>query len=205
MGALAKRLRVAALDHTGGAEEQTAWTEVDKPLTAQGGRAAPRRQFPPLPDGSRIAVLGDVPERRIVLPRAGFTPSYFICVVFPLFPPWFTGKLSNLHISGPFIAIAGLFALFAVIACVTNKEVAEDGDSIAFVKRLFGASLSTRKIAKRDIVEIKLKPVPVQRGRRSEEIQVRASSALLNLTLPRLSHEEIAWLTQAVQTMAAAV
>ena len=101
-------------------------------------------------------MLGDVPERRIVLPRAGFTPSYFAYALFPLFPPWFTGTLSNLSHSAPFIAIAGLFALFAAIACVINKEVAEDGDSISFVTRLFGMSLSTRKIAKRDIVEVEL-------------------------------------------------
>jgi hypothetical protein len=137
LGTLAKRLRVPTLDHTGRAEELTAYAEIDKPLAAQTGRAAARRQFPPLPDGSRIALLGDMPERRIILPRTGFKVSYFCYALFPLFPPWFTGTLYNLHFSAPFVAVAGLFAVLAAIACVTNKEVAEAGDSISVATRLF--------------------------------------------------------------------
>jgi hypothetical protein len=204
LGSLAKRLRVAALDHTGNAEERTAYTEIDKPLAAQTGRAAPRRQFPPLPDGSRIALRGDMPERRIVLPRPGFRPSYFGYALFPLFPAWFTGTLHDLHLSAPFVAVAGLLAVVAAIACVTNKEVAEAGDSISVATRLFGASLGTRTIAKRDVVEVRLKPVPRQAWRKREEIQVRATGALLNLTVAALSHDEMAWLAQAMQAMVAA-
>ncbi len=205
LAALAKRLRIPALDHTGRGEEQTAYTEIDKPLAAQTSRAARRPLLPPLPDGSEIALLGDVPERRIVLPRAGFKPSYFGYALFPLFPPWFTGTLYNLQFSGPFIAFAALFALIAAIACVTNKEVTEAGDSISFVTRLFGATLGKRSFAKRDIVEVRLKPVPSQSWRKREEVQIRATGALLNLTAAGRSRDEMAWLAQAVQAMVAAV
>jgi hypothetical protein len=204
LGVLAKRLRVPALDHTGRAEEQTAYTEIDKPLAAQTGRAAPRRQFPPLPDGSRITLVGDMPERRIILPRAGFKLSYFGYALFPLFAPWWTGTLSKLEFSAPFLALAGLFGVIAAIACITNKEVAETGDGISFVTRLFGATLGKRSLAKRDVVEVRLKPVPGNSWRKRDEIQVRATGALLNLTAARLSRDEMAWLAQAVQAMVAA-
>ena len=203
MGALAKRLRVPALDHTGGAEEKTACGEIDKPLTAKAGGAAPRRQMPPLPDGSRIALVGDPPERRLVLPRAGLRPAYFLYALFPLFPPWFTGTLDNFATSGPFIAIAGLFAVIAAIACVANREIAESGDSLSLTTRLFGATLSRRSLAKRDIVEIRVKPVPGNSWRKRDEVQIRATGALLNLTSPRLSSDDLAWLVQALQAMAA--
>jgi hypothetical protein len=186
------------------AEAQTAWTDIDKPLAVRAGRAAPCGQFPPLPDGSRIALLGAAPERRIVLPRAGFKPSYFVYALFPLFPPCFTGTLFNLQFSGPFIAFAALFALLAAIACVTNKEVAEAGDSISFVTRLFGATLGRRSVAKRDIVEVRLKPVPGNSWRKRDEVQLRAAAALLNLTAAGLSRDEMAWLAQAVHAMVAA-
>jgi hypothetical protein len=204
MGTLAKRLRIPALDHTGRGEAQTAWTEIDKPLAAQAGRPAARRQLPSLPDGSRIALVGDAPERRIVLPRAGFRPGYFIPALFPLFPPWFTGILHDLHRSGPFVAIAGLFALAGAIACVTQKEVTETGDGITIATRLLGTRWAARSIAKRDIVEVRLKPVPSQTWKR-EEVQLRASGALVNLRVARLSHDEVAWLAQALQAMAASI
>ena len=205
MGALAKRLRVAALDHTGRSETQTAWTEIGKPVAAQAGRAASRRQVPPLPDGSRIALLGDMPERRIVLPRAGFRPSYFGYALFPLFPPWFTGTLYDLRFSGPFVAIAALFAVAAAVACVTNKEVAETGDTLSFTTKLLGARLTTRSLAKRDIVAIGLKPVPSNAWRKRDEVQIRGSGALFNLRVAGLSQGEMAWLAQAVEAMAATV
>jgi hypothetical protein len=139
-----------------------------------------------------------------VLPRPGFKPSYFVYALFPLFPPWFTGTLYNLDISGPFLAFAALFAVVAAIACVTNKEVAESGDGISFVTRLFGASLAKRSFAKRDIVEVRLKPVPGNSWRKRDEVQVRAIGALFNLTAANLSRDEMAWLAQAVQAMVAA-
>jgi len=203
MGALAKRLRIPALDHTGRNEAETAWTEIDKPLAAQTGRPAARRQLPPLPDGSRIALLGDAPERRIVLPRAGFRPGYFVYALFPLFPPWFTGTLHDLHRSGPFVAIAGLFALAGTVACITHKELAETGDGITVATHLFGTSWATRRIAKRDIVEVRLKPVPSQAWRKRDEVQLRATGALLNLTAARLTRDEMNWLVQALQALAA--
>src|SRR5690348_15323743 len=156
MGALAKRLRLPALDHTGRSEAQTAWSEIDKPLTAQTGRPAAHRQLPPLPDASRITLLGDGPERRIVLPRAGFRLSYLVPALFPLFPPWFTGTLHNLEFSGPFVAFAGFLALGAVIACLARKEITETADSIAVATRLFGTRWARRSVNKRDIVEVKL-------------------------------------------------
>jgi hypothetical protein len=203
MGALAKRLRLPALDHTGRSEAQTAWTEIDKPLAAQTGRPAARRQLPPLPDGSRIALVGEAPERRIVLPRAGFRPDYFVYALFPLFPPWFTGMLHDLHRSGPFVALAGLFALAGVMACITHKEVAETGDGLTVATWLFGTSWAARSIAKRDIVEIRLKPVPSQSWRNRDEVQLRATAALLNRRAARLSRDEMTWLAQALQAMAA--
>ncbi|HKW55028.1 MAG TPA: hypothetical protein VJO12_15150 [Stellaceae bacterium] len=201
-GVLAKRLRVPELDHTGRSEAQTAWTEIDKPLAAQAGRPAPRRQLPPLPDGSRIALFGEPLERRIVLPRAGFRPAYFVYALFPLFPPWFTGTLHDLHRGGPFVAIAGLFALGAVIICIAGKEITESGDGIAVATRLFGTRWAKRSIAKRDIVEVKLKPVPSQAWRKRDEVQLRATGALVNLTAASLSRDERAWLVQALQVMA---
>lgn len=203
MGALAKRLRIPALDQTGRSEARTAWTEIDKPLASQPGRPAARRQLPPLPDGSRIMLLGDAPERRIVLPRAGFRLGYFIPALFPLFPPWFTGTLFNPRFSGPFIAFAGVFILGAVIACLTRKEITESADSIAVATRLFGRRWFRRSIAKRDIVEVKLKPVPSQTSRRREEIQLRAADALLNVRPASLSRDEMSWLAQALQALAA--
>jgi hypothetical protein len=204
LGALAKRLRVPALDHTGRNEQKTEWREVDKPLAAQSGGSAARRQIPPLPDGARIALLGDAPERRIVLPRPGFRPSYFLFALFPLFPAWFTGTPHNLGMSAPFIAFAGLFALIGAIACVTNKEVIESGDSIAFATRLFGASLGTQTLAKRDIVDVRVKPVPARNRSTRDELQVRAAARLVNFRVARLSGEEMAWLAQAVSAMVAA-
>ena len=203
MGALAKRLRVPALDHTGRSEVPTAWTEIDKPLPAQTGRAAMRRQLPALPEGSRIVLLGDAPERRIVLPRAGFRPGYFVYALFPLFPPWFTGTLYRLDRSGPFIAFAGIFAVGAVIACLARKEITDSADGIMVATRLLGTRWGRRSIAKRDIVEVRLKPVPSQTWRKREEVQLRASGALLNLTVAGLSHDEMNWLAQALQAMAA--
>ena len=203
LGALAKRLRVPALDHTGRVEQKTEWREVDKPLAAQTGKSAPRRQIPPLPDGARIALLGDAPERRIVLPRAGFRPPYFLAALFPLFPPWFTGTLHNLGMSAPFIAFAALFALIGAVACVTNKDVIESGDSIAFATRLFGASLGTQTLAKRDIVDVRVKPVPTRNRSRRDELQVRAAARLVNFRVARLSGEEMAWLAEAVSAMVA--
>ena len=205
MGALAKRLRLPALDHTGRSEAQTAWSEIDKPLAAQTGRPAARRQLPPLPDGSRVALLGDAPERRIVLPRAGFRPSYFLPALVPLFPPWFSGTLFNPRFSGPFIVFAGVFAVGAAIGCITRKEITESADRIAVATRLFGMRWGTRSIAKRDIVEVKLKPVPSRSWRAREEVQMRSADALLNVKAASLSHDEMNWLAQALQALAATI
>lgn len=205
MGELAKRLRIPTLDHTGRSEAQTAWTEIDKPIATQTGRPAAHRQLPPLPDGSRITLLGDAPERRIVLPRAGFRPGYFLYALFPLFPPWFSGTLFNPRFSAPFIAFAGIFVLGAAIACITRKEITESGDNITITTRLFGSSWATRSIAKRDIVEVKLKPVPGRTSRRREEVQLRAATTLLNVRAASLSRDEMTWLAQALQALAAAI
>ena len=205
MGALAKRLRIPALDHTGRSEAETAWTQIDKPLAAQTGRQAARRQLPALPDGSRIQLFGEAPERRIMLPRAGFRPSYFIPALFPLFPAWFTGTLHDPRLSGPFIAFAGLFAAGAVIACLTRKEITESADGVAVATRLLGLRWGRRSIAKRDIVEVKLKPVPSQTSRRREEVQLRAADTLINVRAASLSHDETTWLTQALQALATSI
>lgn len=200
--ALAKRLRIAAIDRTGGTEEKTAWSEVGKPLAARTGTAAPCRQMPPLPEGSRIALAGDAPERKIVLPRPGLRLGYFVYALFPLFPPWFTGTLYDLRLSGPFVAFAALFALIAAMACLANKEIDEAGDSLSFATRLLGAKLSKRSVAKRDIVDVKLKPVPTSASwRRRDELQIRTAGTVLNLRHPTLSGEEMSWLAQALQAM----
>jgi len=63
----------------------------------------------------------------------------------------------------------------------------------------------TRSIAKRDIVEVKLKPVPSRSWRAREEVQMRSADALLNVKAASLSHDEMNWLAQALQALAATI
>jgi hypothetical protein len=191
---LAKRLGLPAVDRTGAQERTVAPGEIEKPLAE---RAQTRSFMPALPEDNRIAVIGDAPERRIVLPLAGFRVNYAVLALMPLLVPWWTGTLSRWQFSAPFIGVGVLFALGGIIASLSHREIAETPERLLIDTRLFGIPLATRRFQKRDIVDIELKPVPGRR-RFAQQLQIRTASAVANLHAGRLSPAELAWLRQAM-------
>jgi hypothetical protein len=193
---LAKRLGLPARDRTGAEERTIAPAEIDKPLTE---RADTRHFMPDLPEGSRITLLGDAPNRRIVLPHAGFGLNHLAFPIMPLFVPWWTGTLRKWQIAAPFIGISALFALSGILASLTYREIAETPESLVISTRVFGIPLTKRCYQKRDVVDIELKPVP-GRTRFAQELQIRTGSAVTNLR-GRLAAPDLAWLGQAMLAM----
>jgi hypothetical protein len=191
---LAKRLGLPAVDRTGAQERTIAPAEIDKPLAE---RAETRHLMPELPEGSRIALIGDAPERRIVLPLAGLRLSSIGLPLMPLLVPWWTGMLRHWSVSAPFIGVSVLFALGSILGALTHREIAETSESLAISTRLFGIPLTTRRYQKRDVVGIEVKPVP-GRQRFAQELQIRTGTAVGNLRGGRISAPELAWLAQAM-------
>jgi hypothetical protein len=191
---LAKRLGLPAVDRTGARERTVAPAEIDKPLAE---RAETRHFMPALPEGGRIAVIGDAPERRIVLPPAGVSLNHLVLPIMPLFVPWWTGTLSHWQASAPFIGLGVLFALGSLVALLSHREIAETPESLVISTRLFAIPLAKRRYQKRDIVDVELKPVP-GRARLAQELQIRTGGAVTNLRGGRLRQPELAWLAQAM-------
>jgi hypothetical protein len=191
---LAKRLGLPAVDRTGARERTIAPAEIDKPLAE---RAEIRHFMPSLPEGGRIAVIGDAPDRRIVLPRAGFGLNHIVLPIMPLFVPWWTGTLGHWQASAPFVGASVLFALCSILASLSHREIAETPESLVISTRVFAIPLAKRRYQKRDIVDIELKPVP-GRMRFAQVLQIRTSGAVTNLSAGRLSAPELAWLGQAM-------
>jgi hypothetical protein len=191
---LAKRLGLPAIDRTGLQQRTIAPGEIDRPLAE---RAETQHFMPALPEGGRIAVTGDAPDRRIVLPPTGFSLNHIFLPLVPLFAPWWTGTMSQWQFSAPFIGMSALFALGSIVALLSHREIAETPESLVLSTRLFGIPLATRRYQKRDIVDIEVKPVP-GRERFAQELQIRTNSAVTNLRGGRLSAPELAWLTQAM-------
>jgi len=197
---LAARTRLTALDRTGGTERAVAPAEIDRPLV---GRRGATSRIPPLPSNSGLVLIGEAPERRIVLPMAGLSSQSIVIPLMPLFPGWWTGTLTNYRLSWPFLAAALLFALIAVVAALSRRAIEETGDELSFAVRFFGLPLFRQRLAKSEIVEIAVKPVP-SRPRAYDELQLRTAAAIVNLRPRRVAAKDLHWLADALRAMVAA-
>ena len=193
---LSRRLGLPALDRTASAEHRIAAADIDTPLTT---RPESRQAMPPLPDDSRIMVLGEAPTRRIVLPRNGFRANYIGGVLMPLLPAWWIGALHNPRIAAPFFGVSLLFAVGGAVGSQVQREIEETPESLIIGARLFGLRLSKQQCDKRAILDVEVKPIP---GRRfAQEVQLRTATAVINLRAIRLAEADIKWLAQATQAM----
>jgi len=198
---LARRLRVAAVDMTGGEAKTTAVADMEKPLAARGSQRFGHRLAPP-PEAFGITLEGDAPYRLVKLPRPQIAWNLALFPLFMMFPMWFGGALSNFRMSLPFLAVGGIAALIAAATAMARKEIREQEDDILIVSRLAGLTVSTSRIAKRAITDVAVKPVPSTSWTRRNELQIRSADGLVNLRVASLSPDALAWLQQALTAFA---
>jgi hypothetical protein len=119
-----------------------------------------------------------------------------------MFPLWFGGALRSFRTSLPVLAFGGIAALIAAATALTRKEIHEDEEDILIITRLGGVPVGSRRIAKRAITDVTVKPVPSTSWQQQNELQIRSAGGLVNLRARRLSPDAFAWLQQAVTAFA---
>lgn len=178
---LAERLRLPAIDRTGGQQRRISWETLDRPLQEELRRETPRwgaragAGIPPLPPGSAIEVVRSPGGSIILLPAPGFSLG---TVFFLLFGSAFVGfggiflwaKVTGRAIKegapgitwviGPLFLVIGLVVFFLAVAASRGRMmIREDPSSLAFGYRVCGRPLRPRRVPKGEIEEIRLRPV----------------------------------------------
>jgi hypothetical protein len=198
---LAQHLRLATIDTTGSETKTTAFAELAKPLAARSAQRFGRHLSSP-PEASGIAMEGDAPYRLIKLPRPQIPMQLAFFPLFAMFPLWFSGMLRNFRMMLPMIAVSGIALLITAATAWTRKEIREQEEDIVIISRLAGLPVGTRRIAKRAVTDVTVKPIPSTGWRRQNELQIRSADGLVNLRAGRLAPDALAWLQQAVTAFA---
>ncbi len=204
----AKKLRIPALDRTGGQEQAQAWTELDLPLRDQSGHP---EFIPPLPAGSRIEFLDRPGRRTITLPAAGPSFAGFFLILFgtPFFGGgsfflWMILFLPPERVQGPqwvgwlistiFIVIGG-FIMFLGVAGMWGRPVIEEGpEDVTHTLLLFGRRVRSQWITKRDVEEVLVREDENKRP----ELVLRSNKKVLRIRGLQQSPQELEWLRVAV-------
>ena len=211
----AKKFRVEAVDRTGATETRTAWTELDRPLAAQQSSPSP---IPPLPRDSRID-FRDTPGRRtITLPEPGIAAAGIFLILFGL--PFFgmggtalylvlsghrvTGSVAAPYVLGPLFMAVGLLIMFVGVSGIWGRQtIEEDGGTIRIGLLLFGRTLRGRRLAKRSIEAVEIRPVPGRQGKAQRELAIRSDVKIVTISEQGMTGQELEWLRSAVRSMAA--
>jgi hypothetical protein len=179
--ALAEKLRLPAIDRTGGQERRVPWDALDRPLQEELRRESPRwgasagAGIPPLPPGSAIEVTRSPGGWIILLPAPGFSWG---TVFFLLFGSAFaafggtalwakaTGRAITesppgiTWVLGPFFLLVGLVVLLLAVAASRGRMmIREDPSGLAFGYRVCGRPIRLRRLPKGEIEEVGLRPV----------------------------------------------
>jgi hypothetical protein len=203
---LARRLRVTARDLTGELERRTPWTEIGQPLLQR--RLPPARPPSPTPpEKSRLRISGEPPNQRIILPRPGWLPILgFGALAFAL---WFlvaaTLYKPKASFAGPALsglgAVALLFGSLAkpLLTGLLRIEIRANAEKIGLCYRLFGIALSWRVFPKTDIVDVGVKPMPLDR--KCAEVQLRTADKVMTWQNGKLSAADRQWLDATLLAM----
>lgn len=162
--------------------------------------------FPPLPAGSRIAVSGVAPQRRIALPApitsrsalrfvlGSVAAGMFGAARFVRKDGWSYGLVATLAI----IALLGLAVCLAFL--LLEPVFIEGVEEITFELRVLGWVVSRRVAAKNAILAIEVKPLPVGQAD-AKEIQIRTATATIERGGSQLTRAEIDWLLAALRSL----
>ncbi len=221
-----RKLSVPQFDETRPADYVT-------PVEVQPHRRAPvpagENRIPSLPQGTQIVFVTEGPERRILLPRGGFTAG---AVIFALFPAvlLYMGILEIISARQPVTPgnESSVFIMFAVAALMIaalcfgifgRDAIQEQGRDIRVGKRAFGFDYNVKTLPKNEIdsVEIRDRPLsgrnvvitgpgtpavsPRATGAR-QELFIRSRNQVLRIGA-NVSAEDREWLRQALMSLAA--
>lgn len=221
--ALARKLRVPALDRTGGEDRLTPWAQVDRPLAERQHAGTPGPvAIPPLPAGSGIRV-SDVPgRRRIELPAHGFNYGVPVLYLLPAALVAFGAAIlwqsvrsaapGGFALAAVFLAL-GLGLGFVFSAAVFGHEwIAEQREHLVIGNELAGITWRRQRTAKRDVRAIEIRPalraaLHAQSGSPAAAVLAYSEVVLRSTTLLRrfgahLTREEREWLRDALAAMA---
>jgi hypothetical protein len=211
----AKKLRITAIDRTGAGERRTPWTDLDKPLAEQPDHAI---SIPPLPAGSPIEFVNRPGRRTIIFPAQGFTGAGLFIFLFGLpffgmgsFTLWLllsgakiSGNVAAGYIIGPVLMLVGLFILFLAIAGTFGRpQVQEEEREIVHSLLLFGRRVLPRRITKREVEEVSLRPVTGRNSAGKQELVLRSDRRILRISGLPIGGQDLEWLKLAVQRIAA--
>jgi hypothetical protein len=207
----AKKLRIPALDRTGGQERPRTWTELDMPLKDQPDRP----QFiPSLPSQSRIEFFNRPGSRSITLPGSGPSFAGFFLILFGT--PFLGGGILVLgmllfgdpeRMHGPaavgwaigvVFMLVGAFVMFLGVAGMWGRPVIEeDGAAVKYSLMLFGKKIWSQRLLKQEIEE-----VSVRQGRNERhELMLRSNRKIVRMQGLEQSGQELEWLRVAVSVI----
>jgi hypothetical protein len=209
----AKKLRVPVIDRTGAEERDASWVDLDKPLAEQPDHPV---SIPPLPHGSAIEFTPGPGRRSILLPADGFSLGAIMLVLFGL--PFFSlggfflwsllfdrarvhGSIAAGLIVSPLFMLVGLYIVLFGIAGVRGRQlIEEEGGDIVFSLMLFNLRVRPRRVLKKEVEEVSIKPVP---GRNNEkQLVIRSDKLIMRIGDQKLSPKELEWLKVAVSVIA---
>jgi hypothetical protein len=218
----AKKLGVHAIDRSGPTERVMDAASLDRPVAAERDPAAPGVDPSSPPTGSGIDVAGPRGERVILLPRVPFQPAGLFLVLFGAGFGGFAllvlaaalGAVS-MKVSGSRLGLGVIASVFTLIGLViaalpflaasARQEVREAGDDLVFSTRLLGRRVGAKRIARREIEEIDVRPDALAHqlggGSVRDEVFVRSDRAIARIGR-ELTPEGKRWLRDALLTLA---
>lgn len=209
----AKKLRVPVIDRTGAEERSASWADLDRPLAEQPDHPV---SIPPLPPGSKIEFLPGLGRRSVLLPANGFSLGALVFVLFGL--PFFSlggfflwallfdrarvqGSITAGFTIAPLFMLVGLVFIFFGIAGMKGRQlIEEEGGSLVFSLRLFTMQVRPRRVLKKEVEDVSIKPAPEQSGQR--QLVIRSDRLIMRINEQKLSSKELEWLKVAVSVIA---
>ena len=185
--------------------------ESDAPMASASARMSGSAAISDPPAGTRIRLIGDVPDRRIVLPSSGMGLSLLALVAVFAAQLWFVGLIAPdmqgamRRDAGAVLAMMIPFDLIFVgvmaFAAASYSRIDESSDRIAFRRRVLGIPLPTRTLPKSAIAAIEVAPLSVKGRRSGYQLQIATRDRSLNIRSTKLSTADLDWLKQALLAM----
>jgi hypothetical protein len=217
---LSRLLRADAIDRTGPDEVRRPWDDLDRAIGDQAQAASESDTPAPAdpPAGSAIEwTRGETGSEMVVLPAPGFNAGTVLLVLFSL-PFAAFGTVALLAVSGAidiafegsdaaawivgavFVFIGLVLCAGAVFGSVAREIVRLDAADLVFSLRAFGREYRVRRLPRREIEEIAIKPSSAGEAR-DDEVVVRSKRRVLRIG-SRLNAAELEWLQRALTYLA---
>lgn len=110
------------------------------------------------------------------------------------------GSITAGFIVSPLFMLVGLFIILVGIAGMKGRQlIEEEGGNLVFSLMLFNLRVRPRRVLKKEVEEVSIKPMPERNDQR--QLVIRSDKLIMHINEQKLLPKELEWLKVAVSVI----